>query len=424
MNRFTLAARGPTPQAGSAAGVRAFAATARRQRQAAQLPLHRPTQCQAGSGSAVQARPSTAPSPPRDSPPSASPAAVGRARVTFTACRRLEFGQVLKVVGGAPELGGWDCGRAPAMAWGPGDAWELTLELPEGRHEFKVAVAAPEDACYSDWEGGENRSVQVPARGAYTMECEWGNTAASRLEAALALPSPPPVQERAPAPSQKDVAPVAAATKVAEKQKAEQEEEERSPASSPVAAVAAVAAAVAPAPAATAVPATAQAAASPAQEAAPAAAPAAAAAAATTAAAAATGTATATNGELPAGLLLAIYLAGIVALPVVVNSEWALHTTGCGLPPGPNGMLSAAEGPAYAVVGSLALWGLAWARQLTIPAEDPDDEAAGFVPGIIAGMVYMVVCASWLAVAAGLGLIALQWQVQGFIPTFVGNCIG
>ena len=174
--------------------------------------------------------------------------------------------------------------------------------------------------------------LQVPARGAYTMECEWGNTAASRLEAALALPSPPPVQERAPVPSQKDVAPVAAATKVAETQKTEQEEE-RSPASSPVAAVAAVAAAVAPAPAATAVPATAQAAASPAQEAAPAAAPAAAAAAATTAAAAATGTATATNGELPAGLLLAIYLAGIVALPVVVNSEWALHTTGKPLHP-------------------------------------------------------------------------------------------
>ena len=86
---------------------------------------------------------------------------MGRARVTFKACRRLEFGQVLKVVGGAPELGGWDCGRAPAMAWGSGDAWELTLELPEGRHEFKVAVAAPEDACYSDWEGGENRSVQA-----------------------------------------------------------------------------------------------------------------------------------------------------------------------------------------------------------------------------------------------------------------------
>ena len=50
---------------------------------------------------------------------------------------------MLKVVGGAPELGGWDCGRAPAMAWGSGDAWELTLELPEGRHEFKVARGSP-----------------------------------------------------------------------------------------------------------------------------------------------------------------------------------------------------------------------------------------------------------------------------------------
>jgi hypothetical protein len=163
------------------------------------------------------------------------------------------------------------------------------------------------------------------------MECEWGNTAASRLEAALALPSPPEVQERELAPVQNDITAVAAAAKVDSKQKAEQQEDEekeeaRSPISSPVAAVAAIASAAAPVPAAAAAfPAAAQPAASPAQEAAPAAAPAAAVAATSTAAAA---TSTATGGELPAGLLLAIYAAGIAALPVVVNSEWALHTTG------------------------------------------------------------------------------------------------
>jgi hypothetical protein len=41
-------------------------------------------------------------------------------------------------------------------------------------------------------------------------------------------------------------------------------------------------------------------------------------------------------------------------------------------------------------------------------AEDPDDAASGFVPGILAGMIYMVICGSWLAVAAGAGLVALQ----------------
>lgn len=37
------------------------------------------------------------------------PAAV----VTFRARRKLKYGQVLKVVGGPPQMGGWDCGRAP-----------------------------------------------------------------------------------------------------------------------------------------------------------------------------------------------------------------------------------------------------------------------------------------------------------------------
>ena len=55
-------------------------------------------------------------------------------------------------------------------------------------------------------------------------------------------------------------------------------------------------------------------------------------------------------------------------------------------------------------------------------AEDPDDEAAGFVPGIIAGMVYMVVCASWLAVAAGLGLIALQVCGRADLAGWLAGC--
>lgn len=37
----------------------------------------------------------------------------------------------------------------------------------------------------------------------------------------------------------------------------------------------------------------------------------------------------------------------------------ALCTAGCGLPPGPSGLLGAAEGVSYLVVGSIALWSLA-----------------------------------------------------------------
>lgn len=43
------------------------------------------------------------------------------------------------------------------------------------------------------------------------------------------------------------------------------------------------------------------------------------------------------------------------ALPIVAYSEFVLLTTGCGLPPGPSGIIGAAEGVSYLVVGALVL---------------------------------------------------------------------
>lgn len=108
--------------------------------------------------------------------------------VTFKTVRKLQFGQVLKIVGTGKELGSWDCARAPAMKWSEGDRWTLTMDLPPGKHEFKVAVAQGDSLVH--YEDGPNRTLQVPEatpgekHRAFTVNCEWGSLA-SWLETLL-----------------------------------------------------------------------------------------------------------------------------------------------------------------------------------------------------------------------------------------------
>lgn len=47
------------------------------------------------------------------------------------------------------------------MTWVEGDYWLLTLDLPAGEHEFKVAAAHSGGGCSADWESGPNRVVQA-----------------------------------------------------------------------------------------------------------------------------------------------------------------------------------------------------------------------------------------------------------------------
>lgn len=116
------------------------------------------------------------------------------ARVTFKAKRTLPFGQVLKLVGGHPAMGDWDCAEAPVMKWTEGDVWQLELDLPSGEHEFKAAAVAVDGATGKEvaveWEEGPNRVLQVPsseakAGGAFSVVMEWGNHTAAWLESQL-----------------------------------------------------------------------------------------------------------------------------------------------------------------------------------------------------------------------------------------------
>eukprot|EP00168_Porphyra_purpurea_P014006 TRINITY_DN3955_c0_g1_i1.p5 TRINITY_DN3955_c0_g1~~TRINITY_DN3955_c0_g1_i1.p5 ORF type:complete len:137 (+),score=34.13 TRINITY_DN3955_c0_g1_i1:299-709(+) len=48
--------------------------------------------------------------------------------------------------------------------------------------------------------------------------------------------------------------------------------------------------------------------------------------------------------------------AAFITFPTVAVSEYALLTTGCGLPPGPGGLIGAVEGVGYLAVAAIVVW--------------------------------------------------------------------
>jgi hypothetical protein len=69
------------------------------------------------------------------------------------------WGQVIKIVGSLPELGGWNPAAAPTMQWNEGHKWTLTSRLPRQSFSFKVICMAD---GYVRWEDGQmNRSIDL-----------------------------------------------------------------------------------------------------------------------------------------------------------------------------------------------------------------------------------------------------------------------
>lgn len=87
----------------------------------------------------------------------ASATAVG---VVFKAKKPVKFGEVLKVVGGAPQLGDWDAAAAPAMRWSDGDNWTLEADLEPQSCSFKCVIFNTGTGA-AIWEDGDNRTVEV-----------------------------------------------------------------------------------------------------------------------------------------------------------------------------------------------------------------------------------------------------------------------
>lgn len=105
----------------------------------------------------------------------------------------------------------------------------------------------------------------------------------------------------------------------------------------------------------------------------------------------------------------------VPALPIVAYSEYILFTTGCGLPPGPSGIIGAAEGVSYLVVGALVLASLY--SKVTTGKGLPDG------PGKLLGAAEGI---AFLLAVGGIAIAGYTSYKYGDLPTAVptegGRC--
>ncbi|GMH35295.1 hypothetical protein BSKO_03163 [Bryopsis sp. KO-2023] len=106
-------------------------------------------------------------------------------------------------------------------------------------------------------------------------------------------------------------------------------------------------------------------------------------------------------GAAAAGDWIAI-ASGLIAAPVVAWSEFTLKTTGCGLVPGPGGLLGALEGVSYLTIMGLAAYFL-YRRFSDRPGPE--------------GAAVLVETATYGTIVGGLVVLALQFQEYGYIPS-------
>lgn len=99
----------------------------------------------------------------------------------------------------------------------------------------------------------------------------------------------------------------------------------------------------------------------------------------------------------------AAVVAAFLTFPTVAVSEYALLTTGCGLPPGPGGLIGAVEGVGYLAVAAIVVWSVVTKVQTGkgLPS------GPGGVLGAIEGL-------AWLLALSGLGAGAfVVWKFGG-----------
>ncbi|KAL4419085.1 hypothetical protein ABPG77_010024, partial [Micractinium sp. CCAP 211/92] len=100
-------------------------------------------------------------------------------RVRFSTQRKVNFGEVLRLVGSHPSLGNWKVDKGPWMAWEDGHVWSAEVSLPPGTTvEFKCVRVKSDSNGSGDakWEGGDNHKFTIPSDGtaAVSVVVEWG----------------------------------------------------------------------------------------------------------------------------------------------------------------------------------------------------------------------------------------------------------
>lgn len=119
--------------------------------------------------------------------------------------------------------------------------------------------------------------------------------------------------------------------------------------------------------------------------------------------------------SLDASLYQAAGAAGVLSNIICFYSLYILRTTSCGLPPGPFGLLGAAEGVSYLVIVSIAGWSL----------YEKIRTGSGLPAGPF-GLLGAAEGLSYLTIVGGLAIAALNLSDYGFLPGFVPNdaCFG
>lgn len=118
----------------------------------------------------------------------------------------------------------------------------------------------------------------------------------------------------------------------------------------------------------------------------------------------AVGTIADSNSGVPALISIPVAFAVALSAPIVLWSEATLRATGCGLEPGPGGLLGAIEGVSYLVVFLVALAGVG---RLASSRGDRTGDV---------GILGAAEAVSWLTL--GVGVLVLLWQVKefGYLP--------
>ncbi|KAJ0988966.1 hypothetical protein J5N97_007322 [Dioscorea zingiberensis] len=97
----------------------------------------------------------------------------GKAHLSIRLDHQVEFGEHIAILGSSKELGSWK--HPVRMEWSP-EGWVCKLEVSGGESiEYKFVIV-PKDGKGVMWENGDNRVLELPKGGEFSVVCHWNKT--------------------------------------------------------------------------------------------------------------------------------------------------------------------------------------------------------------------------------------------------------
>ncbi|KAL2928069.1 Phosphoglucan water dikinase chloroplastic [Bienertia sinuspersici] len=96
----------------------------------------------------------------------------GKVLLSILLEHQVQFGENVVILGSNKELGSWK--KPVTMAWTE-NGWVSNIELTAGDSvEFKFVIMGKDKSL--TWESGDNRVIQIPEKGNFTLICHWNMT--------------------------------------------------------------------------------------------------------------------------------------------------------------------------------------------------------------------------------------------------------